>query len=147
MSLAPEKPGVGEFGAPFTDAGQVRDPETDVSATQYNKLIAQVTMISKTVPIAWVSIDSLGVIQDHSAVWGSTGAVAPTVTVIGPTEFDVEWAASYDDLQVPTPESHAVNIRAASLTMTAGTGNAVIAAANTVTVTMSGAADFFLVIW
>ena len=113
--LAPQTPDVDTFGGTFTDADGVVDPETELSATYFNRLVAQTVMLSHTTPRAWARVTVSGgvaTLADHDAVWGNTAGVAPTVTYVGTGEYTVEWDASYDDLQT-TPESHAVSLRCA----------------------------------
>lgn len=114
--LAPDTPDLDTFGGTFVNADPVVDPETDMDAAYQNRLTAQVVMLSHTAPRAWARCTVSGgvvTVADHDAVWGSGGGVAPTATYVGPGEYTVAWAASYDDLQ-STPESHAVSLRYAT---------------------------------
>jgi hypothetical protein len=160
--LAPDKPTIDTFGAPYSDPDAVVDPETEMASEYMNRLIAQVSMLSMTAPIAWVrcAVDIGTVtVTDHSAVWGDTSAVKPTVAYTGTGDYLVTWAAAYDDLQA-TPESHTTSIRSAQLTLSNGGagdtfGECDVASANTVRVRCfdapSGAAAdplrFFLAVW
>jgi hypothetical protein len=111
--LAPDTPDLDTFGGTFVNADPVVDPETDMDAAYQNRLTAQVVMLSHAAPRAWARCTVSGgvvTVADHDAVWGTGGGVAPTATYVGPGEYTVAWAASYDDLQA-TPESHAVSLR------------------------------------
>lgn len=112
--LAPEIPSLDTFGGTFVNADAVVDPTTECDASFFNRLLAQVVMLSHTAPKAWVSCTVSGgtvTIVDHDAVWGNTSAVKPTVARTGAGIFTVTWASSYSDLQ-STPETHSLSIRA-----------------------------------
>jgi hypothetical protein len=126
LPIAPELPSLDTFGGTFSDASSVVDAETELAATHYNALIAHVVGISKTVPKAWARVTISGgtpTLADHSAVWGDTVGVAPTLTDNAAGDITVTWAASYNDLRESpeTAESHAVQVRAAQLSCKAAT--------------------------
>jgi hypothetical protein len=112
--LAPDTPDASTFGGPYRDFDNIEDPETDVGSDALNKLITQVVQLSHTAPRAWVRVaaGAAPTLTDHDAVWGNTAGVAPTLARTGTGVYTVTWAATYNDLQA-TPESHAVNFRAA----------------------------------
>ncbi len=120
--LAPEKPTLDTFGAPYENFDAVVDSETEMDATFMNRMAAQLAMISMTAPIAWVRCTVSGVtltVADHSANWGDTSAIKPTVNRDSAGVYNVSWAETYSDLQ-DTPETHTVNIRAAQVSVEHG---------------------------
>lgn len=114
-AVLPEVADLDTFGGAFVDADAVVDPETEVAASYFNRLVAQAAMASHTLPRAWVRVTagSSPTVADHDAVWGNSDSVKPTVARSGAGVYTVTWASSYNDLQ-DTPESHTVSIRAAS---------------------------------
>lgn len=113
--VLPEVADLDTFGGSFEDADAVVDPQTELSAAYFNRLVAQVAMLSHTAPRAWARCTVSGgviTLADHDAVWGAGAGVAPTPNRSGAGVYTVTWAASYDDLQA-TPESHNVSFRAA----------------------------------
>lgn len=113
--LAPQTPDADTFGGTFTDADGVVDPETELSATYFNRLVAQTVMTGHTAVRAWARVtvsDGVATLADHDAVWGNTAGVAPTATRTGTGVYTVEWAATHDDLQA-TPEEQTVSLRCA----------------------------------
>lgn len=111
--LAPETPDADTFGGVFDNADAVVDPETELDASYFNRLLAQVVMLSHTAARAWarVTAGAAPVVADHDAVWGTGASVAPTVVRSAVGVYTVSWASAYDDLQA-TPESHSVSLRA-----------------------------------
>lgn len=112
--LLPETAGVSTFGGnDHTDVDPVVDDASEYSSTYLDRLVTQVAMSAYTQPRAFCRVTVSGAAAtraDHSAVWGDTSGVAPTVAYVGTGIFTVTWATSYDDIQA-TPESHSVSIR------------------------------------
>lgn len=121
--LLPDIASVDTFGGnAHVDADPVVDPASEYSSSDLDRLITQAAMSALTQPRAWARIAVSGgvaTLADHSAVWGDSPSVAPTITHGSAGDFFVIWAASYDDLQA-TPESHSVNIRSVNATCSLG---------------------------
>lgn len=104
------------FGGPYADPDPVQDPTTEVASAFFNRMRAQVAMLSHTAPRAWVRVTvaaGVATLADHDAVWGNTAPVAPVVARLGAGSFTVTWAAAYTDLRDDgSAESHSVTIRA-----------------------------------
>ena len=92
-----------EYGLPLKDFDFVADPETDLSATFYENMAVDVAALSFTAPRAIAQVDSSGALVGHSAMWGNTDQVKPTVTYVSEGRYTITWASSYTDLN-PTPD-------------------------------------------
>lgn len=112
--LLPDTAGVSTFGGnEYADEDAVVDPETEVSATYFNRITSQLAASSYTAIRAWCRVTVSGTtptVAAHGAVWGDTPAVAPVAARTGAGVYTLTWPASVDDLQA-TPESHSTNIR------------------------------------
>ena len=118
-ALAPDKPTIDTFGGVKADFDSVVDSATELSATDWNRMSAQVAMLSMTAPIAWVRCTVSGgaiTITDHSAVWGDSSGVIPTASYDAAGTYKILWATTYSDLQA-TPETHTVAIRAVQVSI------------------------------
>lgn len=161
--LAPEKPSCDTFGGTFSDASSVVDPSTELAASYFNNLVAQLVAVSMTAPIAWARVTISGgteTLADHSAVWGDTAGVAPTPSKTATGDYTLTWASSYNDLRESpeTPESHAVSIRCVQVSAQAASGISLspryVHTANTVRVrfydktdTLTDPAEFCVTVW
>lgn len=149
------------FGLPKENYGEVRNPRTDFSATEYEEMAVSVSMLSYASPRGWVVVSgsaSAGtLVRDHRAMWGESSSVVPTCTAAATGTYTVTWPASVQDLN-PTASSvttTAVQLKAATVTIhsTSGQATAIVSAANKVTVytkTKLGTAaskDFTLVVY
>lgn len=92
-----------EYGLPKTDHDFVADPETDLAAKEYEALAIDVASLSYTAPRAIAAVGATGNLVNHSAVWGDTDQVKPTVTYVSTGQYTITWASSYSDLN-PTPD-------------------------------------------
>lgn len=111
--LLPDTASADTFGGTFANEDAVVDPETEVDASYFNRMIVQLVMGSYTATRARARCTVSGgvvTLAEHSAVWGDTAPVAPTAARTSAGLFTLTWAATYDDLQA-TPEAHSVNIR------------------------------------
>lgn len=126
VPIAPGIPSPSTFGPPAQNFGAIEDPSTQLDATAYNNVRAQLAMISCVSPIAMIAIQYQGgvvTVLRHSAVWGDASGVAPTAVRNSTGSFTFQWATSYNDLRDDgTAESHAVNIR--GVIVTPGVGGA-----------------------
>ena len=113
--LLPDTAGVSTFGGnEYADEDAVVDPETEVSATYFNRITSQLAASAYTQPRAWAYVTVAATVPTlvaHGAVWGNAPAVAPVVAYVSPGVFTLTWPASVDDLQA-TAEAHSTNIRA-----------------------------------
>jgi len=126
--ILPEVASVSTFGGPFSNKDSVVDPETECDASFFNLLLVQLTMAGYTVPRAWArcTIAAAAItLADHSAVWGDTTGVKPTVARTSAGLYTVTWASTYDDLQA-TPETHSFAIRAVLASGANGTTAAIV---------------------
>lgn len=115
--IAPDRPTLATFLAPYRDANAVGNPESDLGSLALNRIVAQVVAVGMTNPIAWARCTISGstiTLADHSAVWGDTNAVKPTTARTSAGLYTVTWATTYFDLQA-VPEEHSVNIRNAAV--------------------------------
>lgn len=118
-AIAPEVPSIDTFGGNFRDYDAIVDPQTEMGAVCQNRLAVEVVAHAHTKSIAWARVTvaaGVATLAAHSAVWGATGAVAPTVTRLAAGQVKVEWAAQYNDLRTDPndpAEAHPVNIQAA----------------------------------
>ena len=123
-TVAPAIPSPSTFGPPLQNFGAIEDPSTQLDATAFNNMRAQLAMISCVSPIAMIAIQYQGgsvVTLRHSAVWGDTSGVVPTIGHGSTGNFTFTWATSYFDLRDDgTSETHAVNFRGAIVTPGAG---------------------------
>lgn len=123
-TVAPAIPSPSTFGPPLQNFGAIEDPSTQLDATAFNNMRAQLAMISCVSPIAMIAIQYQGgsvVTLRHSAVWGDTSGVAPSAVQNSTGSFSFTWAASYFDLRDDgTSVEHAVNFRGAIVTPGAG---------------------------
>lgn len=129
--LSPQKPDAATFGAPFQNADAVTDPETELAAEQYNRLVDQVVMSAQVTRKAWVRCTYTGgtfSVADHDAVWGATEAVKPTPARTGLGVYTVSWAGAYQglDTSVTPAPTRAVQIRAASASAYAAAGARIV---------------------
>jgi hypothetical protein len=116
-AIAPDQPSLDTFGGPYKNADGVVDPETDLAAEAFNRLLAQVVMLSRTAAKAHVRVlisGGVGTIEWHSAVWGDSSGVIPELTRTGTGVYLLEWSSTYPDLQA-VPEVHAVAFRGAQV--------------------------------
>lgn len=115
--LAPSKPTLDTFGAPYVNANAPDNPTTDFAEQALNRMIAQLVMLGFPAAIAWARCTIAGgviTLADHSAVWGDTTPVKPTAVRTSAGLYAVTWAATNLDMQT-VPESHALSIRNASV--------------------------------
>lgn len=93
------------YGLPKSNADDIANEETDLSFEEYESLSVDVASMTHTCPraIAHVDAGASPSLVSHSAVWGDTDGVAPTLTRTGAGEYTLTWAASYEDLN-PTPD-------------------------------------------
>ena len=149
------------FGLPKENYGEVRNPRTDFSATEYESMAVSVSMLSYTTPRAWVIVSGSAtagsLVKDHRALWGEASAVVPTCTATATGTYTITWPASVQDLN-PTASSvttTAVQLYTTMVTIhsTSGQATAIVSAANKVTVytkTAAGTAaakDFSVVVY
>lgn len=115
-AVLPEVADADTFGGTFADADAVVDPETELAASYFNRLVTNVVAMSHALPRAWVRLTASASpsVVDHGAVWGSTNGVKPAVSRSSAGVYTVTWSASLYDLQA-TPEVHSISIRAASV--------------------------------
>lgn len=142
--LAPAIPSPDTFGPPLQNFGAIEDPTTQLDASAFNRMRAQLAAISQTAPMCMVAIAySVEVlILRHSAVWGNGSGVMPSVSRLGAGRFQFQWAVSYFDLRDDgTSESHAVNIL--GVQATAGTTSAKLFACYELTDSRTIVVDIF----
>lgn len=120
MGLPSNLDATADFGLPYNNYSDVADPETDVDKTYFENLCIGAAGMSMTAPRAWVVVSAAsGIVISHSAVWGDSDAVKPTVTVVSTGEYTITWATSYTDLN-PTVDrvvTSTVNLRAIQLSL------------------------------
>lgn len=157
--VLPDKADLDTFGGVFQNADAVVDPETEMAAAYMNRMIAQLAMVSHTLPRAWVRVTA-GIAPsaaDHDAVWGDGAGVAPTLARTGTGVYTVTWASAYDDLQ-DQAEEHQLTLRAASVSVSHSGAARIpqwtLTSATVVTVNVYDAAGaaadcdaFFLQVW
>jgi hypothetical protein len=117
--VLPDTPDLDTFGGTFADADAVVDPETELAASYFNRLNANVVAASHTAIRAWVRVTA-GIapsVADHDAVWGDGAGLAPVVARTGSGVYTVTWLTAYDDLQSQA-EEHQITIRSASVSVT-----------------------------
>lgn len=115
-----------DYGLPKRNYKEVVDPTTEFDQSQIEALCVDVAALTQTACRAWVIVDTDGTLLAHSAVWGSTNAVAPTVTRNSAGNYTVQWAAGYYDLN-PTVDRRvfrAPNIQLTKVGLQAVTGGA-----------------------
>ena len=116
-----------DYGLPFSDADPngVVNSETEQPALLYEAHAVDSAAATMTVPraIAFVVTYAL---YDHTAVWGESASVAPTLTHVGTGIYRLTWsAAGYPDLN-PTPSRRVTrvpNFRFAHAQLIHTTGN------------------------
>ena len=148
-----------DLGLPFSNYVDVADPATDLDATYYENLCIGVAGLSLAAPRAWVVVSAAATaaarVKAHSAVWGDSASVKPTVATTAVGTFVVTWASSYPDLN-PTASravTSVVALRACTVQMNAAGANWATVAGSTCTVrttTLAGTAaarDFTLAVY
>ena len=103
--MLPDITGPETYGLPKSDYDSVVNPETDLSAAQYESLAIDVSALTCCGVRAWAKITggATPIVASHGAVWGATNSVKPTVVRNSAGTFTITWAASYYDLN-PTPD-------------------------------------------
>jgi len=121
--LGPEIPSRDTFGPAMKNYDAIVDPETDLDATHWNRITAQLAAVSQTAPKAVVTITiaaGIATVVQHRAQWGNDASVAPVVTRTSAGALTVVWPTLVNDLQA-APESHAVSIVGFVVSPTHGT--------------------------
>jgi len=146
MTLPTNIDAEGDLGVPKADYAPTADPTKEISAAEYNRMAISLSMVTYTAPRAWVVVSAAAsagtMVRTHSAMWGDTTAVKPTVTATSTGVFAITWPASVQDLH---PVASSQSTTATNLRMTMPSLRAVgqifaTCAANvaTVTTTLTG---------
>ncbi len=105
---------LGSYGGPHVDAKPVENPQSQVSASSYDRQSEDTAQMTRTAARSTVefltnaSTNPPAGDVSHESVWGSGDAQKPTVTRTGTGLYTITWAASYtDELGV----SESVNFR------------------------------------
>ncbi len=97
MPILPNRLDISEVGQ-FQDITDPADPETDLSASQYNKLSAVGAALSETAIRAAIRVDSAGDLQEAYAVWKNPISTIYTANNnVG--DFSVTFSSTVEDLQ------------------------------------------------
>jgi uncharacterized phage protein gp47/JayE len=113
------------FGGSKTNAFPVEDSTTDEDAAVRNQYVADVAMMSATVPRGIVTFTAAAttgamVLVQHIANWGTGAGVAPTLSRSATGVYVVSWPSTVTDALGVT---HSLNIRYAMINVR-GTGTA-----------------------
>ena len=126
-----------DFGLPKENYSEVRNPRTDFSAAEYERIACAVAGLSYAAPRAWCVV-SASAVADHRAMWGESSAVVPTVSATATGVYSITWPASVQDLN-PTADSVTTTATQfytadACIHSTSGQVTAIVSAANKITV-------------
>jgi hypothetical protein len=89
------------LGGVKVDQAPVKNPASQASADEYNRVLEYVAQMSRTVPRVMASFPTTlaanPVLTDHATVWGSGIDQTPTIVRTGAGVYTVTFAASYLD--------------------------------------------------
>jgi hypothetical protein len=99
-----------DFGLPKSNYNPVVDPTTDLDYAEYERCACACAAMTVSAFRAHIAVSAASttaattgtMVKAHSAVWGDTLAVRPTVARTATGAYTVTWAASYVDNN-PTP--------------------------------------------
>lgn len=108
--IAPDVPSTDTFGGALVDTDAVEDPQSELSALYWNRLIAQVAALSAVAPKALVLVSGSASILWWRAQWDPL-ATPPTATLVSGV-YTITFPTTVNDLQTP-PEVHTLGFVAA----------------------------------
>lgn len=109
----PDKDSAAAWGVPFSDYAPVTDPTTDLSASAFNEIAADVAAMTRTAPraiVSWAGTtfsapNSVAPLA-HDSVWGTS--VAPTILNSSDGFWEIQWPTTVTD---ELGNSHAISMR------------------------------------
>jgi len=131
-----------DFGLPKSNYKPIADPTKEVDFAEYERLAIAVAGLSYSCPKAWVKISAAAatagaMLIDHSAMWGDSSSVKPTIARASTGSFTITWSAAYADLNptISRQVTASVSLNGGVLTPMARAGDwYVTCAANVATV-------------
>lgn len=110
----PDADAISTFGAPYSNYGvDPVDPTTDLSAALFNKMAADVAMMSRMVrrcEVAFVGAASAPTVSSFEALWKAATVTSPTTARTGSGVFTFTFPASVLD---ELGETHVLNLTSA----------------------------------
>lgn len=106
---------IGNYNGPLKDEEAISNPETQQSASAYNRHAEDSAQMTRTSIKCWVKFTTSSTaapvaidVSDSTSQWGDGASFAPTISKTATGTYTITYAVEYDDALVGTEGNDAV---------------------------------------